>query len=165
MNIYDRFFSIKGIVLDIDGVCTDNTILVTDQSEFLRMMHVRDGYAIKKALKEGFKIGIISGGKSEGSRRRFELLGVTDIYLGIDQKLEVFVALLNLWQLPMDQIAYMGDDIPDLEIMQKVGLASCPMDSVPEILSIAQYISPIAGGQGCVRDLLEKILQAQDKWL
>ncbi|MBK9109145.1 MAG: HAD-IIIA family hydrolase [Saprospiraceae bacterium] len=165
MNVYDRFFSIKGIVLDIDGVCTDNSILVTDQSEFFRMMNVRDGYAIKKALLEGFKIGIISGGKSEGSRRRFELLGVTDIYLGIENKLEVFLGLLEQWQLSADQIAYMGDDIPDLEVMQEVGLASCPSDAVPEILKIAKYVSPIAGGQGCVRDLLEKILQAQEKWL
>lgn len=164
MNVYDRFFTIKGIVLDIDGVCTDNTILVTDHSEFLRAMNVRDGFAIKKALQHGFRIGIISGGKSEGTKRRFEMLGVEDIYLGIDSKPDVFTKLLRKWNLPAEMIAYMGDDLPDLKVMQQVGLAACPQDAVAEILGIAHYISPVAGGRGCVRDLLEKILQAQDKW-
>ncbi|MBK8956144.1 MAG: HAD-IIIA family hydrolase [Saprospiraceae bacterium] len=164
MNVYDRFFTIRGIVLDIDGVLTDNTILITEQSEFLRRMHIRDGYAIKKAIREGFKIGIISGGNSIGSKKRLELLGVGDIYLGIENKLSIFSELTDQWKLPPEQIAYMGDDIPDLSVMKITGLACCPSDAVPEILQIAHYISPLAGGSGCVRDLLEKILQAQDKW-
>ncbi len=164
MNPYDAFFQIRGILLDIDGVCTDNTILVTDHGELLRLMNVRDGFAIKKAIKEGLKVGIISGGRSEGTKHRFELLGVRDIYLGIEQKLEVFHKILKKWDLEPHQIAYMGDDILDLPVLNACGLSACPSDAVPEVLQSASYISPLAGGKACVRDLIEKILQAQDKW-
>lgn len=164
MNVYDRFSKIKAVLLDIDGVCTDNRILVTDHGEFLRSMNVRDGYALKRAALAGLHLGIISGGKSEGTRKRFELLGVRDIHLGVDQKLDRLNELLSKWNLSATEIAYMGDDIPDLEVMQTVGLAACPADSVPEILRVAHYISPRNGGDGCVRDLIEKIMQARGLW-
>ena len=164
MNPYDAFFQIRGILLDIDGVCTDNTILVTDHGELLRMMNVRDGYAIKKAIAAGIKVGIISGGRSEGTKHRFELLGVRDIYPGIEHKLEVFHKIIEDWGLTPTQIAYMGDDILDLPVLKASGLSACPSDAVPEVLQSVQYISPLGGGKACVRDLIEKILQAQDKW-
>ncbi len=164
MNVYDSFDQIRAIVLDIDGVCTDNTILVTEQGEFLRSMHVKDGLAIKMAIKAGFKLAVISGGRSEGTRKRFEILGLEEIHLGIDSKFNILQELLSKWDLRLDQIAYMGDDLPDLEILQQVGLPCCPADAAPEVLAICPFISPFKGGQSCVRDLIEKILQAQGKW-
>ncbi len=164
MSPYSLFSKIKGVILDIDGVCTNNRILVTDQGEFLRTMNVRDGYAIKKSIEKGIQVGIISGGKSEGTRKRFELLGVKDLFLGVSNKAEAFVALISEWKIPADQIAYMGDDCPDISVLKMVGLPSCPADAVPEVIPLARYISPMNGGDGCVRDLLEKILQAQGLW-
>jgi 3-deoxy-D-manno-octulosonate 8-phosphate phosphatase (KDO 8-P phosphatase) len=164
MNVYDSFFNVRAIVLDIDGVFTDNTILITEQGEFLRSMNVRDGYAIKRALKAGLQMAVISGGNSAGTRKRFEMLGISEIHLGIEHKLEVMNDVLQKWKLDYKDVAYMGDDLPDLEIMERTGLACCPNDAVPEILQVADYISPISGGKGCVRDLIEKILQAQEKW-
>lgn len=164
MQTYSQFSAIKGIVLDIDGVCTNNRILVTDQGEFLRMMNVRDGYGIKKAISQGIRIGIISGGKSNGTRQRFELLGVKDIFLGIENKVEAFNSMLDSWKIPAEHIAYMGDDCPDIPVMKMTGLPCCPSDAVPEVLRIARYISPLEGGNGCVRDLIEKILQSQGLW-
>lgn len=164
MNIYESFFHIRAIVLDIDGVCTDNTILVTDHGEFLRSMNVKDGYAIKRAIQAGVQLAVISGGRSIGTKKRFELLGINEIHLGIEHKMIVLEQLLEKWNLSMHQIAYMGDDITDLEILKKVGLSSCPQDAVPEVLNVCQYISPLQGGKACVRDLIEKILQAQGTW-
>ncbi|MBK9221093.1 MAG: HAD-IIIA family hydrolase [Saprospiraceae bacterium] len=164
MNVYDRFIKVQAIILDIDGVCTDNRILVTDHGEFLRSMNVKDGYAIKRAIHAGIKMAIISGGRSNGTRLRFELLGIKDIHLGIEHKYPSLVEILRQWNISADNTAYMGDDIPDLEVMSKVGLAACPADSAPEILKIANYISPLNGGNACVRDLIEKVLQAQGKW-
>jgi len=164
MDPYERFRHIRGIVLDIDGVCTDNLILVTDHGEFLRQMNVRDGFAIKMAVRRGLQLGIISGGRSEGTLQRFQLLGVREIHLGVDDKLPVFQGMMAGWGLPPEEIAYMGDDIPDLVVLQAAGLSCCPSDAAPEILRMCQYISPFSGGRGCVRDLIEKILRARDQW-
>jgi len=164
MNVYQLFPTIKAIVMDIDGVCTDNKILVTEEGQFLRSMNVKDGYAIKRAIQAGLKVGVISGGRSEGTRIRLELLGVQHIYLSVENKLIVMDQLLKIWNLNFNEIAYIGDDIPDLEIMKRVGLSCCPSDAVPEIIGVSKYISAISGGNGCVRDLIEKILQAQGTW-
>lgn len=164
MNVYDSFFQIRAIVLDIDGVCTDNTILVTDHGEFLRSMNVKDGLAIKKAIHAGFRMAVISGGRSLGTQKRFELLGIDEIYLGIEHKQVVLDSLLKKWRLDYNEVAYMGDDLTDIEIIQRVGLGACPNDAVAEVLKVSKYISPLEGGKACVRDFIEKILQAQDKW-
>lgn len=164
MNVYESFFHIKAMIFDIDGVFTNNEILVTEHGEFLRSMNVKDGYAVKRAIRSGFKIAIISGGQSEGTRKRFELLGLTEIFLGVEDKLSCYNNLVSSWSISSEHIAYMGDDLPDLEVMKQVGLACCPQDAVPEILEISGFISTLNGGKGCVRDLIEKIMQAQDKW-
>lgn len=164
MNVYESFFHIKAMIFDIDGVFTNNEILVTERGEFLRSMNVKDGYAVKRAIRSGFKIAIISGGQSEGTRQRFELLGLTDIFLGVEDKLSCYNNLVSSWSISSEHIAYMGDDLPDLEVMKQVGLACCPQDAVPEILELSGFISSLNGGKGCVRDLIEKIMQAQDKW-
>ncbi|HRG69569.1 MAG: HAD-IIIA family hydrolase [Saprospiraceae bacterium] len=164
MNVYQLFPRIKAIVMDIDGVCTDNKILVTEEGQFLRSMNVKDGYAIKRAIQAGLKVGVISGGRSEGTRIRFELLGVNAIYLSVENKLPVMKQILESWNLNFNEVAYIGDDIPDLEIMKQVGLPCCPSDAVPEIIDVSKYISSFSGGNGCVRDIIEKILQVQDSW-
>lgn len=164
MSVYTKIDKIKAIVLDIDGVLTDNQILVTDSGEFLRSMNVRDGYAIKRALQAGLKIGIISGGKSLGTQKRLEVLGISSIYLGVEEKLPVLHQLISSWNLDLKDVAYMGDDIMDIACMKSVGLSCCPKDSVAEVLEFAEFISHYDGGQGCVRELIEMILQANQLW-
>lgn len=164
MNVYQLFPKIKAIVMDIDGVLTDNKILVTEEGQFLRSMNVKDGYAIKRAIQAGLQVGIISGGRSEGTRIRFELLGVKEIYLGVENKLERLNQLLKSWNIDYSVCAYIGDDLPDLEIMKLVELPCCPSDAVPEIIDVSKYISSLNGGNACVREIIEKILQAQAKW-
>jgi 3-deoxy-D-manno-octulosonate 8-phosphate phosphatase (KDO 8-P phosphatase) len=164
MDYLATLTNIKAIILDIDGVFTDNKILVTEEGHFLRTMNVRDGYSLKRAIQAGLKIGIISGGKSIGTKKRMEVLGITDVHLGIDEKLPVMLKLLEDWNITTSECAYMGDDIPDIDCMRIAGLGACPNDSVAEVINIAQYISPIKGGEGCVRDLVEKILEAKHLW-
>ncbi len=164
MTVYSKFTQIEAIVLDIDGVLTDNQILVTDHGEFLRTFNVRDGYAIKRAVAQGFRVAAISGGRSVGVRKRLEVLGVEEIHLGVEQKLPVLQRLTQIWNIPASKFAYMGDDIPDVPPLLYCGLACCPSDAVQEVLDTAAFISPYPGGRGCVRDLIEKILRAQTKW-
>ncbi|MFN8280440.1 MAG: HAD hydrolase family protein [Saprospiraceae bacterium] len=164
MNVFGKLQKIRGMVLDIDGVFTDNQILVTENGEFLRLMNVRDGYAVKRAVAAGLRIAIISGGKSLGTIRRMNVLGVHEVFLGVEKKLPVLKDLLKQWDMVPDEIVYMGDDLPDLECLQYVGLASCPSDAVPEILSACEYVATLRGGQGCVRELIEHILQSQNRW-
>ncbi|MEO6190172.1 MAG: HAD hydrolase family protein [Saprospiraceae bacterium] len=164
INVFDKLALVQALVLDVDGVFTDNNILVTDQGEFFRTMNVRDGYAIRRALAAGLKIGIITGGKSIGIIKRMNMLGIVDIHLGIEDKLSVFKSLLEKWNIAVEHSVYMGDDLPDIDCMKIAGLAACPRDSVPEILEICEYISTLDGGKGCIRQLIEQILQAQDKW-
>lgn len=164
MNFYESLQHITAIVLDIDGVCTDNLILVTDHGEFLRSMNVRDGLAIKKAIQSGYRMAVISGGRSLGTLKRFELLGIEEIHLGIENKMAVLEPLLKKWNLSFSQVAYMGDDLTDIEILSRVGLPACPKDAVPEVLKICNYVSPYAGGNACVRDLIEKIMQSRKLW-
>lgn len=163
-NYYTRLHQISALVLDIDGVLTDNRILVTDSGEFLRIMNVRDGYAIKRAIQAEIKIAIISGGKSQGTFKRLQLLGVDEIHLGIENKIQVLESLISKWDIAAKNIAYMGDDIMDIDCLRHVGLSTCPKDSVPEVLNICDYISEFEGGAGCVRDIIVKILQAKNKW-
>jgi len=163
--ILDKLLKIKAFAFDVDGVMTDGSILLTEDGKYLRTFNIRDGYAIRKAMSAGYKIVIISGGKSEGVEKRLRDLGVMDIYLGIEEKTPTLLKWLKSNDVNLEELAYMGDDILDLEAMQFANLKSCPADAVPEVKSIVNYISPIAGGKGCVRDLIEMVLKAQDRWL
>jgi len=155
---------LKGFVFDIDGVLTNGSILVTTSGELLRSMSIRDGYALKTAIEGGFKIGIISGGSNEGVRSRLEGLGIKDIYLGTKNKIEALEAFMATHNLERKDLAYMGDDLPDFDVMQNIGLACCPQDAAPEIKGICHYISHKNGGDGAVRDILEQTLKIHDKW-
>ncbi len=155
---------IKAVILDVDGVLTNGLVTITTDGQLLRQMNIKDGYAMKTAVDNGLTICIISGGKNEGVKTRLQNLGIQDVYLGISDKIEKLYEIVDMYQLKMDEIAYMGDDIPDYPVMQLVGLPCCPSDAAPEIRSISKYISPKNGGEGCVRDILEQMLKVQGKW-
>lgn len=165
MNQLEKFRDVHTFIFDVDGVFTNNDILITESGELLRKMNVRDGYAVKKAVQAGYRICVISGGKSEGVRKRLEGLGVTDIYLGKSEKLETFEAYVLQHDLNLHGVLYMGDDFPDRPVMRKVGLPTCPNDAIPEILEFVDYISPYKGGDGCVRDVIEKVMRLQNRWI
>lgn len=156
--------SITTFIFDIDGVLTNGQLTATESGELLRTFNVKDGYAMRVALNQGYKIWIISGGKGVALEKRFTALGIKDIFLGIDFKIEVFQSLTNTYQVTPDQILYMGDDIPDLAVMQRVGIASCPANAVEEVKAASLYISPKNGGEGAARDVIEKVLKVQGKW-
>lgn len=130
-----------------------------------RKMNIKDGYAMQLAVKKGYRVVIISGGKSESVVSRLQGLGIKDIYTGVQEKQEKLRDYVFENDLRWEEILYMGDDIPDYRPMQLVGLATCPADAAPEIKSISRYISPLGGGQGCVREVMEKVLKLNGHWL
>ena len=164
MNLLAQFEQIKTLVFDVDGVFTDNNILVTEQGEFLRRMNVRDGYALKRAIEVGINVAIITGGTSVGVSKRFALLGVKHIFGGVHEKSSVLQYFLDEQRLSAQHTLYMGDDILDVAPLKMVGLPTCPADAIPEVLAVAQYISPLNGGCGCVRDVIEKVLKLRGEW-
>lgn len=155
------FDQVHTFIFDVDGVLTDGTLLLTEQGELLRTMNIRDGYAIRRALEAGLRICIITGGASQGVTERLRKLGVTDIYANIRDKVATYEEYLYTYDLESTGILYMGDDLPDYDVMTRAGIAACPADAAREILSIAQYISPVRGGHGCVRDVIEKVFLAR----
>ncbi|MFZ4427330.1 MAG: KdsC family phosphatase [Saprospiraceae bacterium] len=164
MGYLELFRQVHTFIFDVDGVFTNNQMLVTDNGGFLRQMNVRDGYAVKIAVEQGYRVCIITGGKSEGVKNRFIDLGVTDIYLNRRHKMEAFEELVDLYDLDPQGILYMGDDLPDYPVMRKVGVPTCPFDAARELVPIAVYVSPLKGGQGCVRDVIEQVLTLHGKW-
>jgi len=156
---------ITTFVLDVDGVLTDGTIHVTQNGEMLRNMNIRDGYAMKAAVENGYNVCIISGGKNDGVRIRLNNLGIKEVHLGVHDKVVILQKYLKNYNIDPSQVLYMGDDIPDYWVMQQVGLPSCPQDAVPEIKSVSRYISHKLGGQGAVRDVIEQVMKVQGKWL
>ena len=164
MNLFEQFRKIKTFIFDVDGVLTNSKVLVLEDGKLLRSMSIRDGYAIKMAIQKGYRVCVITGGKSEGVKIRLQNLGVKDIYLGKSEKMEVFEEYLYTYDLKADEILYMGDDLPDYPVMRRVGIAACPKDAAPEILEFANYVSPVNGGDGCARDVIEKVLRVQSHW-
>ncbi len=155
---------ITTLIFDVDGVLTDGIITVTTDGEMLRSMNIKDGYALKSAVMAGYNVCIISGGSNEGVRKRLEGLGITDIYLGAHHKIIQFEAYCALKNIKPKNCLYMGDDIPDIPVMQQVGLSVCPQDAAPEVKDVSGYISQINGGKGCVREVIEQVMRVQQKW-
>ncbi len=164
VHLFDKMRAVKAFVLDVDGVLTDNMMMVTEAGELLRTVNVRDGQVIKWAIRAGYQIAIITGGRSEGVKKRFTELGVAEYYSGIQEKWPAFQSFLQRSDLLVSEICYMGDDLPDLPVLRKVALACCPADAVPEVLEVCDYVSPLGGGAGCVRDVLEKVMKLQGNW-
>jgi 3-deoxy-D-manno-octulosonate 8-phosphate phosphatase (KDO 8-P phosphatase) len=163
MNYRPKLKQIKALIFDIDGVFS-NEFLAFDNANLHRIMNQKDGFAIKYAKKKGFLIGIITGGSSESIRQRFELIGVTDIYINSKIKLNSLKDFCEKYQITFDEVLYMGDDLPDYQVMKNVGLAACPLDAANEILQISHYISDKKAGDGCVRDIVEQVMKIQEKW-
>lgn len=155
---------ITTFIFDVDGVLTNGDIIASDNGEFLRTFNIKDGYALQLAVKRGYLVCVISGGKGIAMQKRFEALGIQEIFLGVGDKVAVFNNLLTKYSIGTGEILYMGDDIPDLKVMQLVGLPTCPADAVSEIKAISQYVSPYDGGRTAVRDIIEKVLRVQYKW-
>lgn len=165
MNVLALFKSISTFVLDVDGVLTDGTLQLLPGGEMSRKMNIKDGYAMQLAVKKGYRVVVISGGKSESVVSRLQGLGIKDIYTGVLDKKEKLQDYVFELDLRWEEILYMGDDIPDYQPMQLVGLPTCPADAAPEIKSISKYISPLPGGHGCVREVMEKVLKLNGHWL
>jgi 3-deoxy-D-manno-octulosonate 8-phosphate phosphatase (KDO 8-P phosphatase) len=164
MNVLALFKNIKLFVLDVDGVLTDGSIILLDNGEMARKMNIKDGYALQLAIKKGYEILVLSGGSSEAVKTRLKKLGIENIHLGVKNKKEMLQKFATSNNYKWDWVLYMGDDIPDVAAMQTVGLACAPADAVQEVRAIAHYISPINGGKGCVRDVIEKVLKLNDDW-
>jgi 3-deoxy-D-manno-octulosonate 8-phosphate phosphatase (KDO 8-P phosphatase) len=164
MSVLEKFKSIRTFVFDVDGVMTDGSVMVFGSGEQVRRMSTRDGYCLQLAVKKGYRVLVISGGNSEGVRQRLLYLGIHDIFLDVHDKVEVLDRYAREHGLDEKDMLYMGDDIPDYEPMQHVGLACAPSDAAPEIRHIAAYISSFGGGQGCVRDVIEKVLKLNGHW-
>jgi 3-deoxy-D-manno-octulosonate 8-phosphate phosphatase (KDO 8-P phosphatase) len=158
MNTIDTF------IFDVDGVLTDSSVHVSQNGEMLRIMNIRDGFAMKAAIESGYNVCIISGGNNEGVRIRLRNLGITDIHLASPNKVETFKEYTELYNIKPENVLYMGDDIPDYHVMQLVGLPTCPQDAVAEIKAISKYISHKNGGKGAVREVIEQVMKVQGNW-
>ncbi|WP_010135394.1 KdsC family phosphatase [Ochrovirga pacifica] len=156
--------NIKAFIFDVDGVLTDGTVTVFPDGELVRKMNIKDGYALKSAIDAGYPVCIISGGSNEAVKTRLKNLGLTDVYLGVHDKIETYYQILDMYQLKPEDVVYMGDDIPDYPVMEKVGLPCAPQDAAAEIKGIAKYISHKKGGEGCARDIIEQVMKVQNKW-
>ena len=165
MKNYKEILSkIDTFIFDVDGVLTDGSLTVTTDGEMLRTMNVKDGYALKAALDSGYKIAIISGGTNEGVRTRLKALGVEFIYLGSHDKIKQLNSFINSSGVNMNNILYMGDDIPDIPVLKVVGLSCCPQDAVNEVKEVSTYVSNKNGGKGAVRDVIEQVMKIHGKW-
>lgn len=156
---------IRAIIFDVDGVLSAETIPLHLSGEPMRTVNIKDGYAIQLAVKQGLRIVILTGGTTQSVQIRYERLGVTDIFMGCSVKIKVYNDFLDKYDLKDRDILYMGDDIPDYEVMSRCGCPCCPADACPDIKSISKYISNYRGGYGCARDVIEQVLRAQGKWL
>ena len=163
-NFRERLHEIRAFPFDVDGVCTNNTVLINENGLLLRNSNTRDGYAIHAAIRNNFPVAIITGGRTQSVAERFKVLGVQDIFLGVNDKTIAFNTFINKYNLNPKEVLYMGDDWPDYDILQLCGLPTCPADAAREIQDIAIYISPFKGGEGCVRDVIEQVLKVHHCW-
>jgi len=157
--------NVKAFIFDVDGVLTDGKLHISEKGELLRQMNVKDGYALKQALNKGYEICIISGGNNPAVKSRLQGLGIANVYLGVDDKMESLDEFSDIYDVPFENMCYMGDDIPDLPVMKAVGLATCPQNAVAEVKAISHYVSHRNGGDACVRDIIEQVLKVQHNWL
>ena len=164
-NFKEDLQRISAFVFDIDGVLSQQTIMVDENGGPMRTINLRDGYALQFAIKKGYKIGIISGGNSEALRRRLNILGIDNVFLKVSDKKVVFNEFLSIADIQTEEVLYMGDDIPDFEVMKMAGVAVCPADADSEIKQISVYISDKNGGEGCVRDVIEQVLRLHGVWM
>ena len=164
INYKEKFENINSFIFDVDGVLTNGGLYIFPDGNFVRKMNAKDGFALKLALKKGYNIAIITGGREKNIKERLEKLGITNIFLNAHDKLPILNKYLSDNKIDPNTSLYMGDDIPDLKPMKNIGLACCPNDAVQEIKEISHYISNINGGRGCVRDVIKQVLKANNDW-
>lgn len=165
MSYKERLKNIKAFVFDVDGVFTDGSVYLLPEGNMCRVMNVLDGYAVVKALKNNYKIGVITGGNDEMVKHRIHYLGIKDYYPKSHNKLVDYEGFKVKYDLSNDEILTMGDDLPDIHLLENSAVATCPENAVPEVKAISHYISPIKGGSGAVRDVIEQVMKAQGTWL
>jgi 3-deoxy-D-manno-octulosonate 8-phosphate phosphatase (KDO 8-P phosphatase) len=163
-NLLESFKPITSFIFDLDGVLTDGQILVFENGEQVRGMSVKDGYALQLAVKKNYRVAVFSGGNGRGAKNRLLKLGIEDVFLQVADKKKQIEEYLQLHKLQWAEALYMGDDIPDYEVMLMAGLPCAPVDAAPEVLQAAKYISSFPGGRGCVRDVIEKTLRLHGNW-
>lgn len=151
-------------MFDVDGVFTDGKVLVMENGEVVRNVFSKDGYAIHLAVQKKYKLVIISGGNNVAIKNLLTRSGIEHIFINQHDKLQCYKDFIYEHNINDEQVMYMGDDLPDYEIMSRVGVAACPNDSATEIKSICSYISPKNGGEGCVRDIIEQVMRVQGQW-
>ncbi len=161
----EELMHVKAFVFDVDGVLSSDISPVDENGEPMRTTNVKDGFAIRNAILNGYPIAIITGGKNITIEKRFRKLGIEQIYLSVNDKLKCFEQWMTETGIDAHDVMYMGDDLPDYNVMARVGVPTCPSDAVTEIKSISKYISDRKGGEGCVRDVIEQVMRAQGKWL
>ncbi len=164
-NFKEILPQIKAFAFDVDGVFSTTVTYINPDGQLLRSANIKDGFVVQLLRKKGYPVAIITGGNYEGVKKRFENLGVKDIYLSADDKLAVLKEFMDRHQLLPEDVLYMGDDIPDLLPMKYVGVPVCPADAAEDIKVIAKYISDKNGGHGCVRDVVEQVLRSRNDWL
>jgi 3-deoxy-D-manno-octulosonate 8-phosphate phosphatase (KDO 8-P phosphatase) len=165
-NFKEDLMKVKAFVFDVDGVFTDNLLYCFANGEQIRSFNAKDGFAVRFAQKQGFPIGIISAGReNEGTIKRLQYLDITDLYMGTFKKAEAMDLFVKKHQLNLENVLYMGDDIPDFPVLKMVGIPTCPADAAVEVKHISKYVSSLPGGSGCVRDVIEQVLRAQGKWV
>ncbi len=164
MNFKQRLTKIKTLVFDVDGVMTDGKVLVMLNGEMVRNLNSKDGYALQLAVKKNYRLVVITGGNNVAVKNSLEKSGIRDIFINQHDKLKCFQAFVETNELNADEILYMGDDLPDYEVMRRVGLPVCPNDAAIEIKDICPYVSPYKGGEGCVRDVIEQVMRVQGTW-
>jgi len=163
-DVTELFHKITTFIFDIDGVLTDGTVLVMDNGLQARRMHIKDGFALQMAVKNGYRVLIISGGNSPQVIDRLEKLGITEVHMQVLDKMKFGEDYMHKNNLKPEEVLYMGDDLPDLPLMTAIGLSCCPADAVEEIKEIVKYVSSVNGGFGCVRDVIEKVLKSNNHW-
>ena len=164
-NYKELLTRVNTFIFDYDGVLSDGSIITLDDGEAYRTTNVKDGYALQLARKKGYRVAVISGAKADCMLHRLSALNITDVFLGIENKLETFKNYIEENSIQPANVLFMGDDIPDYEVMLAAGIATCPADAAEEIKKISFYISHFNGGKGCVRDVIEQVLKVQGKWM
>jgi 3-deoxy-D-manno-octulosonate 8-phosphate phosphatase (KDO 8-P phosphatase) len=164
MTLLDKFKQIRLFAFDVDGVLTDGSVYLMESGEQVRAMNIKDGFALQLAVKKGYGIVVISGSYSEPVIKRLNKLGITDVFMKVENKLEKLQEYITDKNISLSQVIFVGDDVPDYQVMKNCGLAASPIDAVEEIKSISAYISQYPGGKGCVRDVIEKVLKLNGDW-
>jgi 3-deoxy-D-manno-octulosonate 8-phosphate phosphatase (KDO 8-P phosphatase) len=156
---------IKALAFDVDGVLSMLNVIMQPDGMPQRTINIRDGYALQLAVKSGLHVAIITGARVEAVRKRYQILGIQDVFISCSRKIDTYQLFLDKYGLLDEEVMYMGDDIPDYEVLQRCGLPCCPADAAQEIKEVCTYVSPLCGGYGCARDVIEQILAAQGKWM